>query len=237
MLADQQFVEDNTQTENIAAAIDSVTFAARLLGAHVRRRPGKLRPLADVLFPQSQTEVNEVGIAIRVDEDISRLHVPVHKPIAVGIVQRVGHDRHNFDGPIQAEGGFSELLCEVSPFDKPRDNEKGMLGCAADVINRDDVRMLEIGDGASFGKIGVDILGSGDPLRMRHLNGHGSTQLLVTRKVDETKASLAEKLLNSIASDSFRQDGGCTRDGRGRQPLNGAGDRFAFGHSPTFSAI
>src|SRR5262245_55995780 len=36
----QQLVEDHAQTEDVAAAIDPMTFASRLFGTHVGRRPG-----------------------------------------------------------------------------------------------------------------------------------------------------------------------------------------------------
>ena len=72
---------------------------------------------------------------------------------------------------------------------------------------------------------------------MRHFDSHRAIQLLVLGQVDEAESPFAEQPLNSVASDSFRQDGGRIGCVRGLQPLNGAGDRFAFGHSLTFSAF
>ena len=57
--------------------------------------------------------------------------------------------------------------------------------------------MVEAGDGAGLGEILL-----GDEPAVRHLNGHEAFQLLVVGKVDNSKASLAQDLLDSVATDA-----------------------------------
>ncbi len=53
----QQFVEDDAQAENVAAAINPMPFATSLLGTHIGGRPGVAWSLAHVLFTQCQSKV------------------------------------------------------------------------------------------------------------------------------------------------------------------------------------
>src|SRR5712671_6262375 len=48
-------------------------------------RPGKSWPLADILLPQSQSEIRHKGFAARVQQDVARLDVPMNQPLLVGI--------------------------------------------------------------------------------------------------------------------------------------------------------
>jgi hypothetical protein len=67
----QQFIEHDTETEDVASAINPVPFATGLFRTHVGRRPGILWSLADVLFPECQAKNNDVRLTV----------VAVHKPL------------------------------------------------------------------------------------------------------------------------------------------------------------
>ena len=105
LASDQQFVEDHAQAEDVAAAIDPMPFATSLFGTHVGRRPGVAWPLAHVLLPQGQPEIRHERLAALVEQDVARLDVPMHQPLLVGVVQRLGHRRHQFDGFVQRQAG------------------------------------------------------------------------------------------------------------------------------------
>src|SRR5205085_2265435 len=101
-----QLVKDDTQTENIAAAVHAVPLAPRLLGAHVRRRAEESRPTAYVFLAQSQPEIGDVrnrelivrqpavrrfGVTLfargrlEFEENVARLDVAVDKTLPVRI--------------------------------------------------------------------------------------------------------------------------------------------------------
>ena len=78
------------------AAIDPMPFATGLFGTHVGGRPGVAWPLAEVLLPQGQPEIRHERLAARVEQDVAGLDVPMDQPLLVGVVQRLGHRRHQF---------------------------------------------------------------------------------------------------------------------------------------------
>ena len=102
---DQQFVEDDAQAEDVAAAIDPMPFATGLFRTHVGGRPGVARPLAHVLLSQGQPEIGHERLAALVEQNVARLDVPMHQPLLVGVVQRLGHRRHQFDRFVQSRAG------------------------------------------------------------------------------------------------------------------------------------
>src|SRR5262249_5518936 len=82
----QQFVTNDTQTENVAADIDPVALASGLFRTHVGRRPSVAWPLAHILLAQGQTEIGDKGLAAAVKENVAGLDVPMHQPLLVGVV-------------------------------------------------------------------------------------------------------------------------------------------------------
>ena len=107
LASDQQFVEDDAQAENVAAAIDPVPFAACLFRTHVGGRPGVTWSLAHILSRNARPKSPTNGLPLLVEQDIAGLDVPMHKPLLVGVVQRLGHRRHQFDGFVQRQAGIA----------------------------------------------------------------------------------------------------------------------------------
>ena len=130
----QQFVEDHAQAEDVAAAIDPMPFATGLFGTHVGGRPGVAWPLAHVLLPQGQPEIGHERLAAPVEQDVARLDVPMHQPLLVGVVQRLGHRRHQFDRFVDRQPGLLEPRGEVGAVDVLRDDEAGEVLGAADIM-------------------------------------------------------------------------------------------------------
>ena len=71
-----------------------------LLGCHVVRRAhcltgaGQHRDLSDEL---GQAEVGDLHLALRVDQDVLRLHVAVHHALAVGVLQGAADRWHQLE--------------------------------------------------------------------------------------------------------------------------------------------
>src|SRR5262249_6448694 len=148
-----------------------------LFGTHVGRRPGVARSLADVPLSQGQAEVSDIRLAAPVEQDVSGLDVPVDQPLAMSVVQGLGHGSHEFGcfayrGPV-----LLDLLGQGAAFDQLGYDEAGAVLGAAHVVDGHDVRVVEAGDGAGFGQVGFGVLGPGYQPAVRHLDGDGPLQL------------------------------------------------------------
>src|ERR1019366_4501930 len=122
-LANQQFVKDDAEAENITAAINSMPFATSLLGTHVGGRPSVAWSLADILLPQGQSEIRHERFAVLVEEDVAGLDVSMHNLLLVGVVQRFCHGSHQFYGLVQRQAGLLEPGVKISAVDVLRDDE------------------------------------------------------------------------------------------------------------------
>jgi hypothetical protein len=92
-LAGQQLVKDDAKAVNVAAAIDLVSLAARLLGAHVGRRAEHLtldRHGAVAGIALGQAEIDQPGRALLAQHDIAWFHIPVDDAHFVGVPQGIG---------------------------------------------------------------------------------------------------------------------------------------------------
>ncbi len=201
---DEQFVEDESQAENVAAPVDPVTFAPGLLGAHVGGGSREPRPFADVFFSQCQSEVHHMRLAVIVDEDIGRLYVSVDQSSLVGIVQRLGHGRHKFRRLLPRKPRLLKRPCQIGSLDIPRDDEERKVRRASDVVDRDDMRVFEAGHSAGFGQIEFGIFGARNPIRVGHFDGDGAIQLFVPCPKNEAEAPSSQQPFNPIAANSFR---------------------------------
>lgn len=195
---------DHAQAEDVAAAIDPVPFATGLFGTHVGRRARVLWSLADVLFPQSQTKIDDEWLAVFPDQNVARLHVPMHKPLFVGVVQGFRDRRHQFGRFPVLEPLLLDLRREINTFDVLRDHVAGTVAGtvfrAADIEYGDDVRMIELGDCPRLGQIRFRIFGLGDQLSVWHFDGNQSLQMLIIGEIDKAEAPFAEDFLDAIAT-------------------------------------
>jgi hypothetical protein len=67
-----------------------VSLTAHLLGRHVKRRPGHATfSIRQILLPDRQAKVNDVGPALLVAQEVRRLDVAVNLAFQVGTVQRL----------------------------------------------------------------------------------------------------------------------------------------------------
>ena len=161
--AREQFVEHHAQAENVRAAIDPMPFAASLFGAHVGRSSREAWSLANVPFSQGQPEIRHERLAGFVEQDVARLDVSMDQPLLVGVVQRLGHRRHQLHGFMQRQPGMLEPRGKVGAVDELGNDEAGELLGAADIMHRHDVGMVQVGDGAGFRQIGFGVLRAGQP--------------------------------------------------------------------------
>lgn len=156
-LAGEQLVEDYAEAEVVRPPIDSMALAPRLLGTHVGGRPGVAWSLADILFPQGKPEIGHEGLAAGVEKNVAGLDVPMENSLLVGIVQRLGHRRHQLGRICHGRPVGLDPLRQGAAFDELGDDEAGVVLGAANVMHRHDVGVVEVGDGAGFGQVGFGI--------------------------------------------------------------------------------
>src|SRR5207302_4690814 len=100
----QQLVEDDAKTEDIATPVDPMSLATSLLRARVGERSGEPWSTAEVVLPERQPEVGDVGnwpagiAGAPFQKDVARLDVAMDQALAVRVVQRLGHLGHQFRG-------------------------------------------------------------------------------------------------------------------------------------------
>ena len=179
-------------------------FATSLFGTHVGGRPSVAWPFADVLFPQGQPEIGHERLAALVEQNVAGLDVSMHQPLLVSVMKCLGHRRHQFDRFVDGKPGLLEPGAEISAVDVLRDDVARTILGAADIEDGNDVRVIEVGDGAGFGQVGFGIFGTIHQLAMRHLDRDETLQLLVVGEIDEAEAAPSQQFLDPVSTDALR---------------------------------
>ena len=116
-----------------------------------------------------------------VDQDVRRLDVPMDQPAHVCMVECLGNRRRPLRSLAHRGPPLLEPRSEVAPLDVLRDHVTGRVLGAANVINRNDVRVVEPGEHPRFGQIRFGILGSGDAFRIGNLDRHTPIEVGIMR--------------------------------------------------------
>jgi hypothetical protein len=180
--ARQELEENHAQAVNVAAGVDAMSFAAGLLGRHVRRRAEDLsferhRQFARVAL--GQAEVGDVRRSVLVDQDVRRLEVAMDHAMLVRVLQR----QRDFDHHL---GGFAEGdRLHVEPFPQrgavdELAHDVDLARFAADFVHGDNSRMPQLGCGPRFAEepLGVDLI---KLCAVRELDRHHAIQFLIAR--------------------------------------------------------
>ncbi len=228
----QQFVEHHPQAENIGPAIDQMPFAAGLLGAHVDRRARPFPALAEIFFPQGKAEVGEVRPELAIDEDIGRLHVPMHDAVQMGMMQGFGHRRHKLHGLAARQRRILVPRLQVAALDEPGDDIAHAVLRQARIMHGHDGRMFEPGQDPGFFQVDFRRV---QEVAMGDLDGDRSLQHAVVATIDPAKGPAAQNRFHTIAADLDRALFGTFdhQRGRGRRPARrrGGGVRLPIGRS------
>ena len=180
-----------------------MALTAHLFGTHVTRRAGKGRPPADILLAQRQAEVGDVRFRRRIQKNVSRLDVAVDQALAMGIVQRLRDGRDQVSCLRNGKRRLLHPFRQRLSLDKLRDDVARKFLGAADIVNRDNIRVIEAGDGARFGEIRFGILGIQDEFAMGNLDRDQALQSVVAGQIDDAEAALAQHVLNQIAANDI----------------------------------
>ena len=144
--------------------------------------------------------IRAVGTRAGVEEDVRRLHVPMHEPARVRRVESARELRDDADRLPGLETAAFEALLEVAPLDVAHRDEEDVLG-ARGLVDRNDVRVVdrrgELGlaqeplpEGVVLGEAGV-----------HQLQRHPSLEPEVVGEVDDAHPARAQQRLDPVAGE------------------------------------
>ena len=203
-LAGRHLVEDRAERELIRAEVEGL--AARLLGRHVpgraHDRAGLGRPdhgrqhgrvLRNGLGQFRQPEVENLDVAVLRDHQVLGLQIPVHDPGRMGLGETVGGLHGDVEKPLRRERlpRRQELAKGLSVHELHRD-VGGSLGFA-DVVDRQDVRVVQGRGRARFLLEALAAIGMGGRVGRQHLDRHVASEPGVGRAIDLSHPARADR--------------------------------------------
>ncbi len=114
----------------------------------------------------------------RFDQDIARLDVAVDQALLVGVVQRLGHLRHQRRRLAERQAPVLKQVPRRLPVDEVRDDHRQPVQ-RGHLVDRDDPRMAELGRGARLALEAAQLLGLGQQPGVRDLQGDEAVQLRI----------------------------------------------------------
>ncbi len=102
--------------------------------------------------------------------------------------------------PKESRSPFMSLT-ERRALDELRNDEARTLLGTAHVVDRDDARVIEAGDGPGFGQVGVGVFSAGNQAGVRDLDRDLTLQLLVVGQIDDAESTYAQDSLDLVAAD------------------------------------
>src|SRR6185503_6553340 len=123
----------------------------------------------------------------------------MHDAEAVRRLERRGDLSRDVERTARSERCGVDLFAEQSPFDVLEHEKEGAVVEATEIRRGDDVRMLDVRDGARFSLEAGDDVGDGGELAVQHLDGHALSHVDVLTEVDTSHRTFAEERIEPIA--------------------------------------
>jgi hypothetical protein len=207
----QRFEQRDCERELIRARVGG--FAEELLGCHVRRgaddgacaREDRARVRVDggaALRGPREAEVTDAHAAVAAHEHVFRLEVAMHEagcmrgcePVAC----RDEHLQHSALAPRCAQ----PVAQRRAVHELHRDEELLALRVGADVVDRDNVGVGELGHRAGLARQPISELGAlGTGVGMQDLDRHSSIELGVVRREHGPHAAFPQAAGDAVAAD------------------------------------
>jgi hypothetical protein len=159
-------------------------------------RPAGARELGDA-------EIAEVGLAVAVEEDVGRLEIAVDDALGVGGVQRLadaGQDLGRFG---RGQGAGADAPHQRSAAHVAHHQER-LAVLLAEIVDRDDRRVLERGDGAGLALEAGAERGIVEQFARQDLDRHFAVEVRVVAEVDGGHAAASDLVAGDFFGDRLR---------------------------------
>ncbi len=239
-LAGEQGVGDDAEAVDVARGARRPSLA--LLGAHVERRTDRVpagQPGILALEHPREAEVGDLG-DLAGEQDVARLEIAVHDPLAMRRIDRRGDPREEGDDRGAGQrAGQSEMIGEITAVAVLHGEVGLALFRAAEIEHRHGVGMHQRAGGAGLAAKTREGDRRGEELGVEHLDRHRAIHLLVQRAIDHARTTLADAREKPVAPvEKAPQSGiGRSHDDFTLTALSGSGKRAAsvtrrFGRRP-----
>ena len=203
---DEHLVEHDAERVDVGLPVDVV--AERLLGRDVVRRAEHAAVGGQPLLLQraGDAEVGDLGGALLVDEDVLRLDVAVDDAARVrgaeraGDLDRVGDRLVDRQAPHAADPLLERLALDVL------EDDVGPAVLLARVDHADDVRVVELGDGARLAPEALELVGVRRDLAVHELDRDLALERRVERAIDRRHPTGADLGVEAVAAVEARAD-------------------------------
>ena len=185
----------------------ATSSGATYAGDDVTRRPCVLR----VDQAGGDPEVGEVRVAVLVEQDVRRLDVAVDDALPVGIRERAGDLRQQPGGRLEVPRAALERPLQRASA-QPAHHEVRALRISPVVVERNEVRMLELGDESRLRLEPAHERGLVDQLGADHLDRDLAPDRRLVRAIDDADVAAADLLAELVAP--HRAAERADRDGR-----------------------
>ena len=206
--AREHLVQHQAERKDVGSGVERI--AEGLLGRHIQHRAhggARVGQDAGVLAfrpgygarrlgrHRRQTEVEQLRVAARRDEDVRRLHVAMDDAGAVRGAERVGDLHAHADNRLHRQRPGRQHFEQRQAAQQFHHDIRPVLGLRrlADVVDRADVRMIQPGERVRFALETQQVLFGGRQRGRQQLQGDIPPQLQIVRLVHLAHAAGAER--------------------------------------------
>ena len=96
-----------------------------------------------------ESEIRDLHTPLAVDQDVLRLDIAMHNPFIMGVLKGIADLRHNRQHLARRQLGVRQQLPKIGAIDELHDEVIEPIDLS-EIIDRDDVGMTQLCQGASF---------------------------------------------------------------------------------------
>ena len=177
-VAGEQAIQDGAGGIDVGGGADLVRLAGGLFGGHVGGGPQHLAghgQIADPFDLLGEAEVGDLGAAVLVQQDVAGLEVAVNDAALVGVGHRFGHRHDQLGGFPGRQRPSLDPVGEAAAFDVAH-REVVLAVIFADLKDRYDAGVIELGSRLGFALEALDVLIRGQLPRQDHLERDNPVQ-------------------------------------------------------------
>ncbi|OPZ11120.1 MAG: hypothetical protein BWZ10_02243 [candidate division BRC1 bacterium ADurb.BinA364] len=173
-----------------------------LFRSHVMNRSNDAAFLSQVRLVRqaSQAEIHHFHfIGPRQNHDVFRLDIAVDDRCAVSRGQRFGDLRAIMRDFGNRQLGFREQFFAQIGAVYVFHGDRALAGVADDIVNGDDARMRQLGNGACLVQKTIAVVLPRRQVRRQHFPGHSAAQLRILGQIDHAHAAFAQFSNNAVS--------------------------------------